>query len=93
MPGLPFKHSFKNHPSSNTTNHLNIEKLKYFYCVILSMPHNSTTIVCKDAPFEAVVTGRIKNTKEQIKSCVDCKGYKTKKNQNAKSNERGFGWG
>ena len=42
------------------------------------MPHNSTTIVCKDAPIEAVVTVRIKNMKEQIKSCVDCKGYKNK---------------
>ncbi|MEJ7640738.1 MAG: hypothetical protein WKF36_00930 [Candidatus Nitrosocosmicus sp.] len=57
------------------------------------MPHNSTIIVCKDAPIGAAAIARIKNTKEQIKSSVDCKGYKTKKNQNAKSNERGFGWG
>jgi hypothetical protein len=42
------------------------------------MPHNSTIIVCKDAPVEAVVIVRIKNTKEQIKGCVDYKGYRTK---------------
>ncbi len=57
------------------------------------MPHNSTIIVCKVAQIGALVIARTKNTKEQIKSRVDCKGYRTKKNQNAKSNERGFGCG
>ena len=47
------------------------------------MQHNSTIISCKDAPIGAVVIVRIKNAKEQIKSRVDCKGYRTKKNQNA----------
>ncbi len=46
------------------------------------MPHNSTVNICKDATIGAAVILRIKNTKEQIKSCVDCKGYRTKKNQN-----------
>jgi hypothetical protein len=86
----PFKNSFKNYPSSNTKPFY-IEKLKYFYCVVLSMPHNPTIIICKDAPIGAAVISRIKNTKQKIKSCVDCKGYRSNKNQNAKYNERGFG--
>ncbi|HYO06682.1 MAG TPA: hypothetical protein VER14_06845 [Phototrophicaceae bacterium] len=47
----------------------------------------------KDGPFGAAVISRIKNTKGKIKNCVDFKGYRTKKNQNAKNNERGFGCG
>lgn len=57
------------------------------------MPYNSTIIIFKDAQKEAAVIARIRNMKGKIKSCVDCKGYRTKKNQNAKSNERGFGCG
>jgi hypothetical protein len=57
------------------------------------MQHNSTITVCNDSPSEAGVIVRIKNMKEQIKRSVDCKGYRTKKTQNAKSNERGFGCG
>ena len=55
------------------------------------MPHNSTIIIFKDAPIWAAVISRIKNMKGKIKSCVDCKGYRSKKNQNSKSNEMGFG--
>jgi hypothetical protein len=43
------------------------------------MPHNSTIIIFKDAPIGAAVISRIKNAKWQIKSCVDCKGYRSKK--------------
>jgi hypothetical protein len=57
------------------------------------MPHNSIIIIFKDAPIGAAVISRIKNAKWKIKSCVDCKNYRSKKNQNAKSNERGFGCG
>ncbi len=56
------------------------------------MPHNSTIIICKDAPIGSAVIARIKNTKEQIKSCVDCKGYRTKKTI-IQFNERGFDCG
>lgn len=55
------------------------------------MPHNSTFVIFKDAQIVAAVISEIKNTKLKIKSCVDCRGYRSKKNQNAKSNERGFG--
>lgn len=58
------------------------------------MPHNSIIIIFKDEPVGAAAIARIKDTKKQIKSCVDCKGYRTtKKNQNAKYNKRGFGCG
>ncbi len=43
------------------------------------MPHNSTIRICKDEPIGAAVIARIKNTKEQIRICVGCKGYRTKK--------------
>ena len=43
------------------------------------MPHNSTTIIFKDTPVGAAVTLRIRNRKWKIKSCVDCKGERTKK--------------
>ena len=43
------------------------------------MPHNSTIIFFKDAPFGAAVISRIRNMKGKIKSCVDYKGYTSKK--------------
>ena len=43
------------------------------------MPHNPTIIISKDTPFGAAVNSRIKNTKLKIKSCVDFKGYRSKK--------------
>lgn len=43
------------------------------------MPHNSTIIIFKDASIEAAVISRIKNTKEKINSCVDCKGHRSNK--------------
>ncbi len=43
------------------------------------MPHNSTIIICKDAPMGSAVIARIKNAKEKIKGFVGCKGYRTKK--------------
>ncbi len=44
------------------------------------MPHNSTIIIFKDKPMgaEAMIL-RIKSIKEQIKSCVGCRGYRAKK--------------
>lgn len=53
------------------------------------MPHNSTIIIFKDAPIGAAVISRIKNTKEKINSCVDCKGHRSKKTrmQNLKREE------
>ena len=43
------------------------------------MPHNFTFITFKDNPFGAAVISRIKNTKGDIKNCVDYKCYRTKK--------------
>jgi hypothetical protein len=46
------------------------------------MPHNFTTRNRKGPPIgAAVIIVRIKYMKEQFKSCVGCRGYRTKKNQ------------